>query len=517
MQRVNYSGDSLTIPCEGSLIVPSNNIDVLPSANEFNLDPRRLTTAESPFGGVNGLVSYSPGSVHVTVGDGIYLTDVAGNNSSKDLPAGLLSRLGYLTVDTVAHTITDEFIVANTATSNNPTVIDACDSINGWSFAFGSGTVSVNSGIVASGTANATGYLIVTKNISWDLNSSAFICFSITASANCNLYLGLLDTTSALLWSASSRFSISAGTTTRFILPIHSIFGSIGTMPTSKSGMAYPNLSQLIKIQIGVGQLTNSQAATITISSITADVAKPAYIETSVPDNITSVAYQKWTGSAYETNCIANMDSVYSTTFLDSAKMVLNNGTKFDDVYGSGNGRSRFTKGVAGQTVNGSLSGTTMTYSANKGIRNRIGFRVDLPPSDGGRTAFNQCRIKKIINYTTNSAGKRATTYELSNDNNASTGLLNISKPWLAIIDPTTKIVNYYIFTERPVSLSYKSDESGNVYEVVVNPGNGLVFHGQTVWANNTLDTNSDSKPDMLDATIQKSIANMLSVHGFNK
>jgi len=108
-------------------------------------------------------------------------------------------------------------------------------------------------------------------------------------------------------------------------------------------------------------------------------------------------------------------------------------------------------------------------------------------------------------------------TQEFSNDNNASTGLLNIAKPWLAIIDPTTKKIDYYIFTERPTSLSYKRDEAGNVNEVVVNPGNGLVYKGSTVWANDTLDTNTDSKPDIFDATIRNSIAQMLSVYGFNR
>src|SRR5659263_47236 len=187
VERLRNSGGLLTIPCQGSLIIPSGNIDTLPLVNEFNLDPRRLTTAQSPLGGVNGLVDYAPGSVHVSEGDGIYLTDVAGNNTSKDLPAGLLSRLGHLTIDTVAHTITEEFIVANTGTSNNPTVIDACDATTGWGIYPGSGTLTSieveNGRLKIIGTTSASGYLRITKNGTWVLGN--FLCVDIEANVTC--------------------------------------------------------------------------------------------------------------------------------------------------------------------------------------------------------------------------------------------------------------------------------------------------------------------------------------------
>lgn len=728
MERLRNCGGSLTIPCKGSLIVPSGNIDTLPLLNEFNLDPRRLTTAQSPLGGVNGLVDYAPGSVHVTEGDGIYLTDVAGNNTSKDLPAGLLSRLGYLTIDTVAHTITEEFIVSNTATSNNPTVVDTCNSTTGWNIVSGTGVLTTVSGYLNfAGTSSATGVFDIQRGSIPNLTNYKFICFDIKSSLAGNLRLIMWDGTSATEFR-TSRFPIAVNTWTHFVVPILAPSGAIGQNPSFKAGTL--NIAAITGFSIGIDNVTASAACTLYVDNITADVAKSAYIETATPDNITSVVYQIWNGSTYNTNYMANMDP-FSFIFSDPTQMVLNDGTKFDDVYGSSLGRSLFAKGASGQTVNGSLTGTTMTYSAVRGTKNRIGFRVDLPPSDGGRTAFNQCRIKKIIYYTdvnkasnvlpdvsgngnngtmsqvgltadnmgnpygamsfngvnsfvdcgTNSAlhfsnsftvsavvkmpsaplvdqclivsdyrgaykgyeiyinatrnvrfrvGRQSTssinsvsssqtlsldtyytitgvydgikscvyvngavtngpdfspieaengptyigkagwgslyytgiatnirlysralsaeevtalynnqpvsstglvaqwqpstvshmgqsTQEFSNDNNASTGLLNISKPWLAIIDPATKQLDYYLFTERPISLNYKRDESWNVYEVVVNPGNGLVYKGSTVWANNTLDTNSDSKPDMLDATIQNSIAQMLSVYAFNR
>jgi len=715
----------LTISCKGSFVVPSNNIDVLPLVNEFTQDPRKLTTAQSPLGGVNGLVSYSPGSVHVTEGDGIYLTDVAGNNTSKDLPAGLLSRLGYLTVDPVAHTITEEFIVANTATSNNPTVIDSCDATTGWTIELGTGTISVDNGrLKIVGSADSAGKFRITKNKTINLTNVSFLCVSIESNVNAQAACAIWENSNYQYWY-DSRFVLTANSPKRYTFPVKSPVGIIGYMPTAGTG----TVSNTTRIVFGIQGLTNGQNATFYIDDITTDVAKSAYIETTIPDNITSVVYQKWTGSAYETNCIAIMDPAYSQTFLDSAKMVLGDGTKFDDVYGSGLGRSRFIKGVAGQTVNGSLAGTTMTYSAIKGTKNRIGTRIDLPPSDGGRTAFNQCRIKKIIYYTdvnrvsvtlpdvsgngnngtmscvgltADNAGNaygamsfdgvrsyvsipnhvslnptsaiticarmnvvgtafsgrnnvlskngassyqvggetgtkklqmyvviggtlryvqsvsdiqfgqwvdvvwqyptqnskigifingvldaesavysgnigtdttavkigyngaqyytgglcdvreyaRAltpdeitayhnnqplsstglvaqwqpstvshmgqSTYDLSNDNNASTGLLNIAKPWLAVINATSKIIDYYVFSSRPKSLYFKKDETGNIYQIVVNPGFGRLYKGQAVYSNMTLDTNSDGKPDFLDATLPSSLARLLSMYRFN-
>jgi len=736
VERLRNSGGLLTIPCQGSLIIPSGNIDTLPLVNEFNLDPRRLTTAQSPLGGVNGLVDYAPGSVHVTDGDGIYLTDVAGNNTSKDLPAGLLSRLGYLTIGTVAHTIKEEFIVVNTATSNNPTVIDACNSATGWSQAAGTITTpnitSNGTSVTASGSTSSGGYAFIQKTIpGLNISSLRFARFTFRCSVNCTMYfkIGDSDLNYAKWDNKPTLLTVAANTDYQFVLPYIAPSLSVGSNPTNTAGS--PNFTNGIYLNIGI-KGANSTPMNFMFGAITADTGKQAYIEIAIPDNLadTSLVSQKWNGSAYETNRIVKLDTVATVVSSDTTKMVFGDQTKFDDVFGLGLGRSNFPKGVSGQTVNGSLAGTTMTYSAIRGTKNRIGLRVDLPPSDGGRTAFNQCRIKKIIYYTdvnkasnilpdisgngnngtmsmvsltadnlgnpcgamsfngvssyvdcgTNitplstiticgyaktsvttspiqwiagrgdsgnigwkiyftsgtvvtfavgngtsvSAVNKAnaintwcrfvatydginiklyingvvgtpnaltgnidytgvpntwigqiqgaggtntrflngclndlrvysrawsqaevtadynnqlvsstglvaqwqpstvahmgqSTQELSNDNNASTGLLNIAKPWLAIIDPTTKQLDYYLFTERPTSLSYKRDESGNVYEVVVNPGNGLVYKGSTVWANNTLDTNTDSKPDMLDSTIQNSIAQMLSVYGFNR
>jgi hypothetical protein len=109
-----------------------------------------------------------------------------------------------------------------------------------------------------------------------------------------------------------------------------------------------------------------------------------------------------------------------------------------------------------------------------------------------------------------------STTYELSNDNNASTGLKNISKAWLAVINANSKLIVYYVFSSRPKSLYYTKDESGNIYQIVVNPGFGRLYKGQAVYQNTTLDSNSDGKPDFLDATLPSSLARMLSMYRFN-
>ena len=125
-KRIDPQGESITIETEGKvLVLPSGNPDILPLNNEYTLNSNRLTIAESPFGGLKGSGSpdYCVGTVNIIEGDGVYLHDVNGQNSSKTLSAGKLKELNLLSVDTTNHSITEEFVVANTSVSNNPTEI----------------------------------------------------------------------------------------------------------------------------------------------------------------------------------------------------------------------------------------------------------------------------------------------------------------------------------------------------------------------------------------------------------
>lgn len=412
-EPLHLMGESITLDTTGKvLVLPVEDPDTtLPGFNQKTLDPDILSISESPFGGYNGALDHAPGSLHVTLGDEVYLTDVAGNNLSKDLSAGKLQRLGYLTVDPVAHTITEEFIIANTATSNNTTVIDNCDSEAGWALNTGTSlTFSADSSIKVSGTASVScigttssvnGSVSFAKTVNWNLTGKHFISFKLRSTLTGTLYFKLSSDTNVnqKTW-AGSRFPISANTWTSFNLPLNALAASSGQNPEAVTGTL--NLSAVTKIFIGVFTSSNSAACTVWIDEISSDVAKTANIELLTTNDLadTSMVSQKWNGSAYETNRVLKLDPVASIVSADTTKMVFGDQTKFDDVYGTGNGRSNFPKGVAGQAVSGTLAGSSMTYSVNKGTSKRVGFMVQLPPSDGGRTAFNTVRFKVITYYT---------------------------------------------------------------------------------------------------------------------
>jgi len=195
-EKLKVTGESLNVETTGKvLVLPSGNAAVLPSFNEYVLNSNRLTIAESPFGGLKGSGSpdYMPGTLNIISGDGVYLQDTSGTNSTKTLTAGKLKELSLLTVDTAAHSITEEFQVVNTSESNNPTVIDACDSATGWSVLLGSGapTVSTSEKIEGTGSITATGgatdqngKLIFEKSVTLDLSQKQFVTLNATTSEN---------------------------------------------------------------------------------------------------------------------------------------------------------------------------------------------------------------------------------------------------------------------------------------------------------------------------------------------
>lgn len=154
-ERLEFHGDSVSLDTEGKvLVLPSGNPNILPLNNEYTLNSNRLSIAESPFGGLKGSGSpdYCVGTVNIIEGDGVYLQDVNGQNSSKTLSAGKLKELNLLTVDTTAHSITEEFIVRNTSVSNNPVVIDDCETVDNWVVQTGRGTITLETNDKISGS-----------------------------------------------------------------------------------------------------------------------------------------------------------------------------------------------------------------------------------------------------------------------------------------------------------------------------------------------------------------------------
>jgi hypothetical protein len=514
---VYVHGESITIETEGKvLVLPTGNADVLPLFNEYTLNSNRLSIAESPFGGLKGSGSpdYAPGTVNIIEGDGVYLQDVNGQNSSKTLSAGKLKELNLMSVDTVNHAITEEFIVANTAESNNPTVIDNCDSVDGWRGAIGtSHVISVENGrLKVTGVSDTSGRLTISKSINADLSAYSFLCCTIQPHENGNCYVKIVTGAGNEHLYTRSRFPIVANSENRVVLPINSPQGSIGSMPYFAAGTFNP--AGVTSIEFGVDVTSASTEITFYVDNITADTAKSATIEAQVPDNLSATSLSLYThnGTAYQLCSTHSLDGAYSQISQTSANCTILDGTKLDDVYGTGAGRAVFPKGSAAATVNGSTG--SLTYSENRGTDKRIGLKVDLPPSDNGRTNFNKVRAKLVINYAPDAENVYSATYIFADSTNTSYGLQNLSKPWIALYDPTSNLIDFYLFTHRPKNLEFRRDESGNIYELVLYPGNGLIYHGQITYPDLTLDSDSNLIPNFLEASIEGSITKFLQSYG---
>jgi len=506
----------ITLDTSGKvLVLPTENAAILPCFNEYTLNPNRLTIAESPFGGLKGSGSpdYAVGTLYTPTG-GVYLTDITGQNSTKTLTAGKLKELGYLTVDTVGHMITQEFTVRNDG-DNTPTVIDNCESTTGWALTHGTGQLSTSSGkIVMIGNTSSTGMFRATRTATINLSSAHFVSFSIKSTIAGNATI-LLITTAGTHYAAwtDTRFAISADVEYRVTVPINAPQGTTGQNPNVVVGTL--NTSSISAIVIGLSNAGNTVPATVYIDNITADTTKPTYIEAQVPDNLSATSLSLYThnGTAYQLASTHSLDGVYSQVSQTSSNFTAADSTKFDDVYGSaGAGRAVYPKGESGETKAGSSG--NITYSGNKGTSKRIGLRVDLPPSDNGRTNFNKCRIKTILTYAPDVEGNYSASYDFADSTNTSYGLQNITKPWIALYDPATSLIEFYLHTNRPTALSFKRDENGTIHELSLYPGSGSIYHGQITFADLTLDSDSDLIPDCLEASVSGSITQFLRNYG---
>lgn len=470
-EPLTIQGNSVTVNTEGKvLVVPTGNPDILPSLNEYVLNSNRLTIAESPFGGLKGSGSpdYAVGTVFCQT-DGVYLTDTSGTNSTKTLTAGKLKELGLLTVDTTNHCITEEFVVKNTSTSNNPDIIDTFSTTTNWYVIYGTGTLSIENGrLKFVGNADSSGRVLIEKYYTKNITSGAFLNFKLQTNHAGNLYAGIGSNSDAnyKFWE-SARFPISANINTQYILPINAPQGTTGQLPDTVFGQL--DLSTRFSVMIGVKSVGANTAIEFYISDLSVDVARTAYVELQTTDNLadSSLQLQVFDGSAYQTTGTYKLDSSYATVgSLTPKNWKFADGTKLDDCYGSSNGRALFPKGVSGEIKTGSAG--CITYSQNKGASRRVGMRIDLPPSDGGRTHFPECKIKIVTYYRADSNGKYSSTYQFSDTSSASTGLQNLAKPWIALLDaPRTDILpdssgNGNNGTMTAVTMT--ADKTGNPY-----------------------------------------------------
>jgi hypothetical protein len=107
-----------------------------------------------------------------------------------------------------------------------------------------------------------------------------------------------------------------------------------------------------------------------------------------------------------------------------------------------------------------------------------------------------------------------ATTFDFADSTSASYGLQNVTKPWIAIYSPTDNYLDFYLFTHRSKNLSYKRDENGNVYELTLYPGNGLIYWGRITYPNPILDSDSNLIPNCLEASVEGSLTKFLQSYG---
>lgn len=516
-ELISAGGLPFTIPVKGQkMVLPTESVDVLPSHNKFTGNADRCTIEETPWGGMKGnyVPDFSPGTVAVNPasGAGVYVQSTAGTNTGTYLTAGKLSELGKLTIDRTAKTITEELQVINTEQSSASSQIlaDGTNTI-GWSMSTGilTSLSSDNGRIKIVGRSDTANGLKITKS-GLNVTGKDFISFDIECSANKNLYLYVSSPGIYKYWRGS-RFPIQAGIPTRFVLPLNAPQLAAGINPTVSTGDL--NLSNLT-IAIGTDQLDVSDI-TIYIDNIRADVGKKAVVEIDVPNDLgtQSLTLQCYTGvgdSGYETHRVCSLNSEYSTVSVDSAKLKFLDGTAYDSAFPSGAGRSVFVKGIAGQQNVSGLVGT-INYSANAGSKYRIAIQFYLPPSDNNRTNCSKMRLRLITSYT----GSGETTYIFTKDTNQSTGFNNLTNPWIVMLDSSGD-VGYLVFTDRPNSISYIRDDSGNIKEFVIDPGNSMVYRGQTYLGDHSTDTNSDGIPDCLEESIESSVANVLKFNKFN-
>lgn len=397
--RLYPQGESIKVSTAGQKIAtPTGNPNFLATCNEYKENQKLVSIAESPFGGLKGSGSpdYCPGTISINSGDGVYLTDINGQNTAKTLTAGKLAEVGSLSVDTENHTITEEFIIKNTSQSNDALLIGDGSSTDGFILTGAiTSFTSENGRLKLVGHGESSNGLRIRKTV--NLSGMQFIKFSIECNTNKTLYAAISQGSTNIIYRGS-KFALSANVKQTFVLPILAPASAVGQNPNTTSGTI--NWGNSVDVWVGTAEADASDI-TIYFSDIQADVGKPTYLEISAPNILADTSAQIYThdGTAYQLCEIDKLDSAYSNVSQTSANCTFLDGTKLDDVFGSaGAGRAVFPKGSAGDAKAGSSE--SITYSNNLGTDKRIGLRVNLPPSDDGRTSFNSIRIKVVLYYS---------------------------------------------------------------------------------------------------------------------
>lgn len=103
-----------------------------------------------------------------------------------------------------------------------------------------------------------------------------------------------------------------------------------------------------------------------------------------------------------------------------------------------------------------------------------------------------------------------AGTYTFTNDFETELGILNLNKNFIVCYDPSGSEVDFYLFTYKPTRFKFTVDSSGTITQLILYPGNGLIYHGQITFSDLTRDSNSDLIPDFLDSSVPGSLSKFL-------
>lgn len=211
------------------------------------------------------------------------------------------------------------------------------------------------------------------------------------------------------------------------------------------------------------------------------------------------VQFAFYTGSAYIKGKTATFGNDLLNTWVTIRAGQLNGSTYLyvNDISGV-DGGSGNCAGTAGVFIGGGE-----TNGFNGTFPGKLGY---LKISDDTGT---------LGEYYFNNQNPGNTTYKFSNDNLQSTGLQNLSNPWIGLLDSSGNI-SYLVFTDRPSEISYIRDDSGSIYEIVIDPGNAMVYRGSTYFGDQTTDTDTDGIPDVLEESVTNSVSNFLQFNAFN-
>ena len=236
--------------------------------------------------------------------------------------------------------------------------------------------------------------------------------------------------------------------------------------PFVSNAQGSPDLTQVQTINFG-----NLSKAGFHLDRVLIDVGTWVYSEIVVPDDLKvgsqNAFFYSWNGAAYNTffmkaDCTPEQTGGAQRDY-DGAKLQFLDGSDSND-YGTADQNIELyqtnTRGQTGAAILTSPATDPITYSANYGCRNRLGFAIKMPPDDGNDSStagISQCRLKVTIKYDDTDA-----TYEFANDTDNYWGLKNLNDNYLVLFkdDSGGGTVDFLDIQEINPTEIYDDDET---------------------------------------------------------